>query len=275
MARPFRLFPMRSYDYNQIGCLATLLACLGILLLGWGGSALAGTISFEIELRNSRYVATNRGDSAAYYPALFRLDRNGQWQALQSDSRPVELWYNGSLSAPAPVTPKQGVEQAEAVMVSFFDQTGITMSQIVLLGHLQEARPGLAGEYKGSGVLLNAPPQNSNIRGTWLLIPWSRGITALLKPQSFAHTPPPALRVSWQEKKRARLDTGTHLPDLLLLHETDQGLRLQRLSNSGARVPEQRCAWLNMHKIWYLLAGLCALGGLLTALQGWRKRGES
>lgn len=259
--------------HTHIRRLTAVFACCAAFLAAWGSTAAtAGTINFELELRDSRYVAVNRGDSAAYYPALFRLDRSGRWQELQPDVRPMELWHGGVLSAPAAATPAQGVEQAEVLLVRFFDQAGIAFSQITVLSRPPAVAAGLKASYAGTRLTINAPHATDIIKATWLLLPWDTGIASLLTPQSFAHTPARAVRMHWREQSRGEFVTGTHLPDLLLLHETSEGFRLQRLTNSNPRHPEQRTAWLRMKRTWYLLAGFCGLGGALLALQAYRSR---
>ena len=44
--------------------------------------AVAGSLSFSLSITGSVLTLVNRGDTAAFYPAVFRLLRDGSWGPL-------------------------------------------------------------------------------------------------------------------------------------------------------------------------------------------------
>lgn len=72
----------------------TLISSL-LIAFAWAIPATVGTITFNFELHGDQCVVANRGDSAACYPQIFQLGRNGQWIELKYAMPPAELKADG------------------------------------------------------------------------------------------------------------------------------------------------------------------------------------
>lgn len=237
-----------------------------LITLVWLTPALAGTITMNFELNGTRCVITNRGDSAAYYPLLLQLERNGQWLPLNTATQPAELLPGGKLAvdlASSTATDKADISGLQAVMIRFFDQAGVSFGQIAVLRSPPPSDAKISVGYAKNHLKLTAPPQESKILATWLLAPLEEGIRPLLKPQQFTHPLAPAVRIDWNGRKNAEIATGVTRPAVILVHETTAGLSLQKVQYNGPKRYEQRTGWLTIRTPLYGVALLCAVCGIL------------
>jgi hypothetical protein len=152
-------------------------------------------------------------------------------------------------------------------MVRFFDQAGVGFGQISLFHAPPAARIGLRAAYV-DGALQIAPPEDVlAVRASWILWPQEDGIEPILSPLRFEHRAPRARRVDWLRHGRLplRLDTGAGRPAVILLHETDHGYVLQNVPDGGLQGREQRAAWLDASRKFYV-AALIALATAAGAM---------
>lgn len=242
--------------------------CSLFMTLVWAPLAFAGTITLDFEHHDDRCVVINHGDSSAYYPVMYHLGRNGQWLALQTEPRLAELPPGGTVTALLPplaaTATNHDLDFFQVVLVRFFDQAGVSFGHIVPLRPLPDGG-ALHVRYGGRLLTLGAPPAKSAISATWVVAPWEEGIAPIFSAQSFTHFQPPAPRIDWQRQQSAEIDIGAAQPAVLLFHETDAGLTLQRVQKRGAKIKQQRTAWLTMRRPFYITAALCGLCGLLLA----------
>ncbi len=248
-------------------------------------SAHAGNISFNLSLNDNKLVLINQGNSAAFHPTVLRMLGDGRWEALPpapgvkptvelAPNAPIEFAWPDN-RPPSTLTP---IEALRPVMVRFFDQAGASFGQISFFNHPLTATEDqvLKARYI-NGQMTVAPPKSGTIRASWLLWPQEDGITTLAGPLQLANRQPAARRIVWQPGMEAqRFDLGRGLPVTFLLHETDQGLRSQFLSDGQVQGRQQRAGWLDASKQFYWLAQLAAAAaGALLLWQfasGWRNR---
>jgi hypothetical protein len=112
------------------------------------------------------------------------------------------------------------------------------------------------------------------------LWPQEDGIRPIRFPLRFEHRAPPTLRIDWRRQGAVpfQLDTGAGQPEVILLHETEQGYALQSVPGGGLQGREQRAAWLDATPKFYaasLIALLIAASAmLLQFLRRPRRRDE-
>lgn len=267
------LTPLRASRWKLFLCLAWLLQAMAT-------PAHAGSIGFGLSLTENRLTVTNQGNSSAYYPTAFRLLGDGRWEQLTltpGSKQPAELPPGAQLDFAWPENrPLSGLPPLEAlrpVMVRFFDQAGASFGQMSFFNQPLTATDTLAAGYV-DGKMRIAPPTGTAIRATWLLWPQEEGIAPLRKPVDFLPRQPPARHITWnQETKPQTFDLGAGLPVAFLLHETNQGLRLQVVADGGVQGSQQRTGWLDRSAAFQLWAcGLAILGGLALLWQTTRIR---
>lgn len=259
--------------------LAKMLLALAAALLSL--SALAGSLSFHLSLTGTQLTVINQGDSSAFYPAVFRMQPDGNWAKLEATSAPAELAAGAAmqLNWPDARPPEQlsALERIQPVMVRFFDQAGVGFGQVSLFHGPPAARTTLRAGYVG-GVLRIEPPEAAiSIRASWVLWPQEDGIRPIRLPVRFEHRQRPAQRIDWQlhGKPPLQLDTGAGQPQVTLLHETEQGYALQTVPDGGLQGREQRAAWLDDAPKFYaasLIALLLATGAAVLQLLRWQRR---
>jgi hypothetical protein len=230
--------------------------------------AAAGTISFQVSLTGQALTVTNRGDSPAFFPSVYKMMPDGRWEILAVANPPAELGSGGrmQLGWPGDDAPRRsiGLERQQPMMVHFFDQTGVAFGQIFFLQAPPPAAQTLRARYDGSDIVIEPPVGTSLIRTSWVL--WSRedGIAALRFPLRLDHAPPQAMRIDWPQRGSlaVRVSTGAGQPEVFLIHETAQGIGLQTVHGGGLQGREQRAAWLDAASFFYLFA----LGAVVAAL---------
>lgn len=241
-----------------------------LLLWCWAASAAAGNIFFGLEHDNRQMVLTNRGDSIAYYPEVFRLLPDGRWESLsRGDKPPTELLPGSKIGMPWRSRPGNGpIETTLPIMVRFFDQAGSGFGQISFFNQpAQTSEPVQAG-YEGAWMVIR-PPEKSGIRASWVLWPQEEGIRPLTGRPDFVHVQPAAHPIVWQPGMKAvRLFLGEGLPMALLLHETDRGYELQVLASGGLQGRQQRTWWLDAGRWFYGLAAASVALALILASWG-------
>lgn len=245
------------------------ITCCVLMALLWAGSAIAGNIVFNFELRGTQCVVASRGDSSAYYPVVFQLDRSGQWIPLKSNLHSSELLPGGTLSAeltPGTLSNKPDIGDLRVVMARFFDHSGVSYGQVAVLRSPPVSGYKITAAYAGKHLLLSAPAGTDKIRATWVLAPWEEGIAPALRPQSFTYRQPPATRIGWKKTAHAEIDTGAGLPAVMLVHETPDGFALQTVQKGNKKYSAQRTAWLNLKRPFYVMAVLFGICGILLLL---------
>lgn len=252
--------------------LISALVALGALLLPL--AAAGEGVSFQLTVDGSSLTVVNRGSTSAYYPQVFRLQENGRWGRLGASDTVAELAPGRTLLRPwpalRPIDQQSPLEQMQPVMVRFFDKAGVGFGQISLFSPPPDARVRSRTRYDGAMLQIGAPEGQPSVDATWVLWPREEGIAPLRSTVRFEHDPPPALRIDWRERGRApfRLETGAGQPEVLLLHESSQGYRLQLAPGGNLQGREQRAGWLDATPAFYagsLLTLLCA--GFALVLQ--------
>ena len=245
-----------------------------LIALIWINPSFAGSITLNFELRGNHCTITNRGDSAAYYPHLFQLGRDGQWITLKTELQQPQLTPGGTLTADLIESPVgsggAGIEQLQTVMIRFFDQAGVSFGHLSVLRPPPATGPKIAARYASKRLRLDAPSAKDNIRATWILVPLEEGIAPIVKPLQFTYLQPPARRIAWDQKQPAVIDTGVTMPLATLVHETADGLSLQVVPR-GSSGYEHRAGWLNMKVPFYAGALFCAFCGLFILFDHKRK----
>jgi hypothetical protein len=254
---------------------------LVIIALMFSLSTFAGSLSFRLSLTGSQLTVINQGDSSAFYPAVFRMLRDGSWRQLKTSSAPAELEAGARLELTWPdlrlLEQMSEFERIQPVMVRFFDQAGVGFGQISFFRSPPAAKSVLKAKYVDGTLEIEPPDGGPSIRASWVLCPLEEGIRPIRSPVRFEHRQPPALRVDWgrQGGIPLRLDTGAGQPAAVLIHETEQGYVLQVVSGGGLQGREQRAAWLDAAPKFYV-ASLIAFGigaaTMVPQLLGWLRR---
>ncbi len=244
--------------------------------------ACAGSLTFQLSLTGSQLTLTNRGDSSAYYPAVFRMIADGSWEPLAARAAPAELAPGARMQAVwpdmRPIEKLSDLERMQPTMISFFDQAGVGFGQISFFRTPLSAGSALKAGYASGSLQIDAPDSASPVRASWVLWPQEQGIRPIRLPVQFEHHPPPARRIEWRSQGRVpfRLDTGAGQPAVLLLHETALGYALQAVQGGGMQGKEQRAAWLDASARFYQAAwiALAIAAGtmLLRTFHWWRRR---
>lgn len=256
-----------------------LLLNAGLLLLA--GGAWAGNISFSLSLTGERLSVVNSGDSSAYAVNIFCLEADGHWQPLAPVERPppAELAPTGKTQflwrEVRPLEQLPPLARLQTVMVRFFDQAGVGFGQLSFFHAPPMASPGLNAGYVGGLVAIEAPVAPAAISATWVIWPQEDGIAPIAHPLKFdAALPPSARRIEWSPGAPSqRIDAGAGRPALILLHETAQGYRQQRIAGGWAAGAQQRSLWLGAANALYALAlGLALAAALALLLPAWRAR---
>jgi hypothetical protein len=260
--------------------LAKLMFAVTALLLSL--SALAGGVSFRLSLTGSELTVISQGDTSAFYPAVFRMLPDGSWAQLEASGTPAELAAGARLALIWPDTrPLEQVselERMQPVMVRFFDQAGVGFGQISFFHAPPPAKATVKARYTGGALQIEPPDGASSIRASWVLWPREEGIGPIRFPVRFEHRPPPALRIDWRRQGAVpfRLDTGAGQPEVILLHESEQGYGLQLVPGGGLQGKEQRSAWLNATAKFYtasLIALAIAAGAMILQFLRRPRRG--
>ncbi|MBI5923955.1 MAG: hypothetical protein HY847_20180 [Betaproteobacteria bacterium] len=242
-------------------------------------SSFAGSISFHLSLTGTTLTLTSKGDSSAFYPEVFRLRADGQWERLartSSAASPAELMPGAQLDLRwpqsldgRPLESLPPLEQLRPLMVRFFDQAGVSFGQISFMQAPLIANETLTARYM-NGELSVSPPRTSDIRATWVIWPQEEGIGPIHRQVVFEHIQPPARRIVWQAGANPlRLSTGAAEPLVMLLHETPQGFKLQTVSRENGAGRQQRTGWLDAQAWLYGAALLAVALALLLPLAQW------
>jgi len=220
----------------------------------------AGSISFVLSLTGAELRVTNAGDSSAYYPQVLHLKNDGRWEPLANQRAIAELRPKASFRAQwldlRPPSQLAGLERHRALMVRFFDQAGVGFGQISFFERPPAAGYTVSARYVGGQLRLRPPPDSTRISATWVLAPLEEGIAPLSRPVRFTHQQPPARRIVWQGGDAIDMSTGAGLAAAVLVHETPQGFTFQAIPDGGMQGREQRPAWLDAARLWYLLTQL-------------------
>ncbi len=246
-----------------------------VLLLALAGCALAaqaGSISFSLALTGQNLAIVNTGDSVAFFPNALVMQGDGRWQQLvtpKGEEAPTQLAPGERIllvwPEPRPLASLSALARLRPTMVRFFDQTGVGFGQISFLGALPEATATVAAAYVG-GRLWIAPPRGEPIVATWVLWPQEEGIRGIRGAFKSSAAQPSAQRIDWRaDAHAASLDTGYALPAAMLIHETAQGYRLQRVAGGWAAGRQQRAPWLDAGPWFYGLALLLLALAALSA----------
>ncbi|MCX7176003.1 MAG: hypothetical protein NT159_19180 [Proteobacteria bacterium] len=247
-----------------MGCTAWLLSF----------AACAGTISFELALTGTTLTATSKGDSTAFYPAVFRMLADGRWERLAiiaGTQQPLAELLPGAhidliwpdLRSEQSLSP---IERLRPLMVRFFDQAGVSFGQLSFMHTPPTANKLLQAAY-ADGQLTVSPPAGGSIHATWILWPQEEGIAPIRRPVSFDQQQPPARRIEWQAgMDPLRMATGAAQPMAMLVHETTQGLFKQTVARGVVQGRQQRSAWLDAQIPFYVLAFLAAVLAVVTPL---------
>lgn len=245
-----------------------LLLCLCALV------AHAGSISFKLALTGTQLVLSNSGDSPAFFPAVYALRADGQWQqalppggqAAATQLAPagrIELQWPDA----RPVQQASPLEQLRPTLVRFMDQAGVGFGQLSFFGALTPATTTVPTEYQ-AGQLRLSPPGDEKLRATWVLWPQEEGIAGIRATAPTALAPPPARRIDWSSAKApVSIATGAALPAAVLLHETAQGYQVQHVASGWQPGQQQRSSWLDASGLLYTLALIAA--ALACATLGW------
>ncbi|MBI1890322.1 MAG: hypothetical protein HYS18_06745 [Burkholderiales bacterium] len=251
-------------------CLPLLFALLALL----AQSAHAGNIAFGLSLTGTKLTLINQGNASAFYPAVFRLLENGQWQRLPlppGANQPAELAAGATFEFVWPdQRPREQLpplESLRTIMVRFFDQAGAGFGQISFFNQPMPATDTLQAGYE-HGLMTITPPTGNSIRASWLLWPQEEGIGPLTGAVSFEHQQPNARRIEWRPgMEKLRMSLGGGQPTAFLMHETAQGLTFQTIYDGGVQGRQQRTAWLNASRWFFgVTYGLLAAAILLL---GW------
>lgn len=229
-------------------------------------NAFAGSITFNLSLTGSTLTLTQQG-SSAFYPAVYRMLPDGQWQPLAlapGEVAPAEMAAGAHLDFVWPdMRPLESLppfERIRPMMVRFFDQAGVSLGQISFFNQPPSASETVQASY-ATGQLVITPPAgaSSTIRSSWLLWPQEDGIDPIRKPVQFEHHQPPARHIEWRSgMEKLRVNTGGGQPGAFLLHETAQGYELQPLPSGDVQGKQQRSAWLDASQKFYWAGGLAA-----------------
>lgn len=239
-------------------------------------AAAAGNLSFGLSLTGLELTLINQGDSSAYYPAVFRMLADGQWEPLGSPlaatGRPAELPAGARLQLAWPGRPEKlsALQQVQPVLVYFFDQAGVGFGQIAFFRTPPLAKTTLHARYADGALQIDPPDNAPAVRASWVLWPQEDGIAPIRRPVRFEHRPPPARHVDWQRHGGLpyRLHTGAGQPAVLLLHETGQGFALQQVPGGGLQGREQRAAWLDATAKFYAASLIALL--IAAGVSGWQ-----
>ena len=256
---------------------------LTIALAAWlfSCAAFAGSISFQLSLTEATLTVTAKGDSTAFYPAVFRLLADGRWERLAGVSGGLpaaELLPAAHLDflwpEMRPLASLPPLERLRPLMVRFFDQAGVSFGQISFMQPPPAASETLPARYV-DGQLTVAPPGSGGVHASWIIWAQEEGIAPIRGPVVFEHVQPPARRIEWHAgMKPLRLVTGAAQPLAMLLHETPQGFALQTVARDVAQGRQQRSGWLDARSWWYGLALLAVVLALLLPLvRAWQGRG--
>ena len=227
-----------------------LIRLLALIAVSISLPAVAGNISFQLDQTGSQLKLTNRGDSSAYYPAVFLLQANGNWKALRPLAVPAELNSGASATLAWPASAPEtlsGIERAQAVMVRFFDQAGVGFGQISFFRTPPAVATPLKAGYAEGELQIDSPAPGAPIRATWVLWPQELGIAPIRNAVRFEHQQPPAQHIEWQSRPAGsfRLATGAGQPVAVLVHEVGDAYALQFVPGGGLQGREQRTSWLN------------------------------
>ena len=251
-----------------------LMLCLGLLANAlFSVHALAGNISFDLSLTGTELTVINKGDDTAFYPAVFRMMPDGHWEALADPNPPLAGLMPGTnikrIWPQVPAETQNPVTLLEPTMVRFFDQAGVAFGQISFFSQPKESDATVKVDGFSAGKLVIHPPNPSDkrIHASWLLWPKEDGIEPIRRPVRFEHIQPPAIHIVWAPGMKTQyFDVGAGQPATILLHETDDGISIQRIPGGGLQGREQRAAWLDATTLFYRLAmGLLLLAAIVPA----------
>ena len=233
---------------------------IALAALLFSHTTLAGSVSFNLSLTGSQLTLVNQGDTSAFYPAVFRLLRDGNWAPLETTNRLAELAASAShvlaWSEVHPPGPFAELERIQPIMVRFYDQAGVGFGQLSFFRAPPLVGIPLKARYASGTLQVHPPEGTSSIRASWILWSEEEGIGPIRKPVRFAHSPKSPLRVDWKShgKSPLQVSTGAGMPAVVMVHETSQGLTLQRVPHGGLQGREQRAAWLDSAPQLYLFA---------------------
>ena len=264
--------------------LSSLLSCflvVSAMLLALPSDA-TEDIAFRLSQEESKLSVTLLGSSSAYYPSVLRVRSDGVWERLpvfmgpipRVELRPGETF---EMEWPARVHSNQihSLEQAQPVMVRYYEQIGIGVGQIGFFYPPPKAEGLLVAGYKrGLLAIRGGPNQSGEVAATWVLWPHEDGVETALGPFGLDGTQPPARRIDWRSTTgEVRIDTGRGQPEAILLHETAGGYLMQTVPG-GQRAPYPYALWIEaataLYRASLVALAIAVLTLLLQRMRPWR-----
>lgn len=245
--------------------IVTLAALLIMGILGASGTAVAGTVGFDISADDATLTLTEHGDETAFDPRVYVLELDGSWRELPRGSASSQLGNGQSARFDGRPLQRPTAHPVRVVQVRFVDKAGVGFGQLATLGNWPTA-PALPQSWSDGWLVLT--PAHA-VATSWVL-----SAPVQLTPPRSGEPPPRAVHVDWathgpapRGETRIRLDL-THDCPVLLLHQTANrgatSYAMQWATPTHNPAFPQRPFWLGVGGWWFVAAAL-TLG---TALVG-------
>lgn len=232
-------------------------------------------VSFQLSKTAGSLSLSLAGPGTAYYPAVFVLRQDGAWEqlppfaknshTLSSGETQHFVWKENSGSP-------QSIESLDALMVRYFEADGVGLGQISFFNH-PKPESLLTTEYTAGLLKLSVATESQlKPKATWILTPHEMGAAPLSQPLQTSHAQPIAQRIDWSvQTLPTSVKIGDGRSEVFLVHETEQGFRLQTLPGNYPPNLELRSAWLNESKRLFALAGITFLLAIAACYLSRRK----
>ena len=229
----------------------------------------AAGVSFQLSKTAKNLSLSLAGAGTAYYPAVFVLRQDGSWAQLTpfgknsntlSASETQQFIWQESGSAPA------SIASLDALMVRYFEADGVGLGQMSFFNH-PKTEHLLSTAYSAGQLKLSAATDSQlKPQATWILSPHEPGAAVLTQALQTQHSQPAAQRIDWSTQALpSTIKIGDGRSEVFLIHETEQGFRLQIIPGNYPPNSELRSVWLNESKTFFTLAGI----PLLLAIAAW------
>lgn len=232
-------------------------------------------VSFQLSKTAKILSLSLSGPGTTYYPAVFVLRQNGSWEQLAplgknsntlSTGEIQRFVWNENRNSP------ESIASLDALMVRYFEADGVGLGQISFFNH-PKTEHLLRSEYSAGQLNLSAATESQLMpKATWILAPHELGAAALTLPLQTRHSQPSAQRIDWSDQKLpTTLQIGDGRSEVFLVHETEQGFRLQIIPGNYLPNSELRSFWLNESNTLFGLAGITFLLAIVSLALTCRK----
>jgi len=187
----------------------------------------AGFLAFELTQTGNNLVLRNIGNEAAFFPVVFSVANDGQWQNLCREN--IAFLPAGASFILDQPSPKNRRFNFNIYLLTFLDKAGTQFWKMAFLPMPQIVTSPLNISHL-NGRLLIAPRANPDILASWVFVTPKVLHDSLVKSFQVPVLPQNPVVIDWIKSKNSYFEILGQPEQVYLVHETNHGYQLQTYS---------------------------------------------